>query len=43
MCRNVRTIVEPMAGTAEFCYSGHFRYPDFNYLMIDLDEEAAER
>ncbi|CAM9839963.1 unnamed protein product [Discosporangium mesarthrocarpum] len=42
MCRNVRTIVEPMAGTAEFCYSGHFRYPDFNYLMIDLDEEAAE-
>jgi len=42
MCRNVQTIVEPMAGTAEFCYSGHFRYPDFNYLMIDLDEEAAE-
>lgn len=43
LCENVRTIVEPMAGTAEFCYSGHFRFPDFRYLMIDLDEEAAER
>lgn len=43
LCQNVRTIVEPMAGTAEFCYSGHFRFPDFRYLMIDLDEEAAER
>jgi hypothetical protein len=42
LCRNVRTIVEPMAGTAEFCYTGHFRYPDFSYLMIDLDEEAKE-
>lgn len=42
LCQNVQTIVEPMAGTAEFCYSGHFRYPDFQYLMIDLDEEAAE-
>lgn len=42
LCQNVRTIVEPMAGTAEFCYAGHFRYPDFKYLMIDLDEEAAE-
>jgi hypothetical protein len=43
LCQNVRTIVEPMAGTAEFCYAGHFRYPDFRYLMIDLDEEAVER
>ena len=43
LCQNVRTIVEPMAGTAEFCYAGHFRFPDFRYLMIDLDEEAAER
>ncbi|HEB88777.1 MAG TPA: hypothetical protein ENI85_04330 [Deltaproteobacteria bacterium] len=43
LCRNVRTIVEPMAGTAEFCYAGHFRYPDFHYLMIDLDEEARKR
>jgi len=42
LCQNVRTIVEPMAGTAEFCYSGHFRFPEFKYLMIDLDEEAAE-
>lgn len=42
LCQNVRTIVEPMAGTAEFCYSGHFRYPEFQYLMVDLDEEAAE-
>ena len=31
-----------MAGTAEFCYAGHFRFPDFRYLMIDLDENAAE-
>ena len=42
LCRNVRTIVEPMAGTAEFCYTGHFRYPEFNYLMIDLDEGAKQ-
>lgn len=42
LCRNVRTIVEPMAGTAEFCYAGHFRYPDFQYLMIDLDETARD-
>ena len=42
LCKNVQTIVEPMAGTAEFCYAGHFRYPDFNYLMIDLDEDAQE-
>ncbi len=42
LCRNVRTIVEPMAGTAEFCYAGHFRYPDFHYIMIDLDEEARD-
>jgi len=43
LCRDVRTIVEPMAGTAEFCHAGHFRYPDFQYLMIDLDEEAQRR
>ncbi len=43
VCKNVRTIVEPMAGTAEFCYAGHFRYPEFQYLMIDLDETARER
>ena len=42
LCRKVRTIVEPMAGTAEFCYSGHFRFPDFKYLMIDLDQQASD-
>lgn len=42
LCKNVRTIVEPMAGTAEFCYAGHFRFPDFNYMMIDLDEDAQQ-
>ena len=40
LCKNVRTIIEPMAGTAEFCYAGHFRFPDFDYMMIDLDEDA---
>ncbi len=40
LCRGVDTIIEPMSGTAEFCYQGHFRYPNFRYLMIDLDEEA---
>jgi hypothetical protein len=43
LCRDVQTIVEPMAGTAEFSYQGHFRYPDFRYAMIDLDPEAKER
>ncbi|MAG30170.1 MAG: hypothetical protein CL908_04650 [Deltaproteobacteria bacterium] len=42
LCMDVRTIVEPMAGTAEFCYSGHFRFPDFHYMMIDLDEDARD-
>jgi len=42
LCKNVQTIVEPMAGTAEFCYAGHFRHPDFQYMMIDLDEDAHE-
>ena len=42
LCSNVQTIVEPMAGTAEFCYAGHFRYPDFTYMMIDLDEDAQQ-
>ncbi len=40
LCTGVDTIIEPMSGTAEFCYQGHFRYPDFRYLMIDLDQEA---
>ena len=37
---DIRTIVEPLAGTAEFCYAGHFRHPDFTYVMFDLDEDA---
>ena len=28
------------AGTAEFAYHGHFQYPDFRYLMFDLDRDA---
>ncbi len=40
LCAGVDTIIEPMSGTAEFCYQGHFRYPEFRYLMIDLDEKA---
>ena len=43
LCKDVRTIVEPMSGTAEFCYQGHFHFPDFRYVMIDLDEQAQER
>jgi hypothetical protein len=43
LCKNVTTIVEPMAGTAEFAYQGHFLRPDFRYLMIDLDEDAQKR
>lgn len=42
-CSAVRTIVEPMAGTAEFSYLGHFAYPDFRYMMIDLDRDAQRR
>ncbi len=40
LCQGVDTILEPMSGTAEFCYHGHFRYPEFRYLMFDLDEDA---
>ncbi|MAI27787.1 MAG: hypothetical protein CMN75_17315 [Spirochaeta sp.] len=43
LCSEVRTIVEPMAGTADFAYQGHFHYPDFRFLMIDLDDGAQER
>ena len=42
-CREVRTLIEPMAGTAEFAYQGHFRFPGFRYVMIDLDEDARDR
>ncbi|MGH0036767.1 MAG: hypothetical protein ACQGVK_17215 [Myxococcota bacterium] len=40
LCQEVRTVVEPMAGSAEFSYHGHFRYPDFRYVMFDLDRSA---
>jgi hypothetical protein len=43
LCKNVRTLIEPMAGTADFSYEGHFRYPEFQYIMADLDEDARER
>ena len=39
-CRDVKTVVEPLAGTAEFCYSGHFHRPGFEYVMFDLDPDA---
>ena len=42
LCRDVQTIVEPMAGTAEFAYQGHFRYPNYRYVMFDLDEDAKK-
>ena len=32
-CRDVRTLIEPMAGTAEFAYQGHFRFPDFRFRL----------
>ena len=43
LCGKVGTIVEPMAGTAEFAYHSHFHYPSFRYVMIDLDESAQQR
>ena len=38
--RGIKTIVEPMAGTAELCYQGHFQRPNLRYCMFDLDESA---
>lgn len=40
LCRDVRCVVEPMAGTAEFTWWSHFRHPDLDYCMIDLDAGA---
>jgi len=42
LCREVDTFIEPMSGTADFSYQGHFRYPDFRYLMFDLDPAAKQ-
>jgi hypothetical protein len=43
LCQGVGTIIEPMAGTAEFAYHSHFRNSDFRYVMVDLDESAQSR
>lgn len=42
MCEKVETVVEPMAGTGEFTYFGHFRYPDLRYILFDLDANARD-
>ena len=43
LCKGVRTIIEPMSGTADFSYEGHFRFPEYHYVMADLDEDAKDR
>jgi len=43
LCKEVGTIIEPMAGTADFAYEGHFRFPEHQYIMADLDETAQAR
>lgn len=40
VCQGVETVVEPLAGSAEFCFGGHFRHPEMKYVMFDLDEQA---
>jgi hypothetical protein len=42
LCRGVQTVVEPMAGCADFAYGGHFRHPELRYLMFDLDPKARD-
>lgn len=42
LCRGVRTVIEPMAGCADFSYQGHFRHPELRYLMFDLDPKARD-
>jgi hypothetical protein len=42
LCRGVGTVVEPMAGCADFVYEGHFRHPQLRYLMFDLDSKARD-
>lgn len=42
LCERVGSVVEPMAGSADFSYAGHFHFPDFRYLMFDLDEKARD-
>ena len=40
LCKDIQTVVEPMAGSAEFCHAGHFFEPDMRFVMFDLDESA---
>ena len=42
LCKKVRTVAEPMAGSADFSYAGHYRFPDFRYVMFDLDRNARD-
>lgn len=42
LCEKVETIIEPMAGTGEFAYAGHFHDPHFRYIMLDLDRKARK-
>lgn len=42
LCSEVGTIVEPMAGSAEFAYGGHFQFPELRYIMFDLDPAARD-
>jgi hypothetical protein len=42
LCEKVETIIEPMAGTGDFAYAGHFHYPGFRCLMLDLDQQARK-
>lgn len=36
-------IIEPMAGTSELSWYGHFFLPHFDFYMIDLDATAKEK
>jgi hypothetical protein len=41
-CEKVETVVEPMAGTGDFSYLGHFRHPELRYILFDVDTEARD-
>jgi hypothetical protein len=41
-CEKVETVVEPMAGTGDFSYTGHFRHPELRYILFDVDSEARD-
>ncbi len=41
-CEKVETIVEPMAGTGDFSYFGHFRHPELRYILFDVDGAARD-